>query len=147
MSAAAVLALGCSGARAPAPLTVDNVMGAWSGTMTHEGDERPFAIELEPGEEGKVALRLTIPEMNLSRLPAGSIEPRIEGRELTLGPFVFTHDATDDTLSGIMPAGMVPGYEVPVTLRRVATVEPLDRPEPSAPLVEPAWSFEAGVAA
>jgi outer membrane protein assembly factor BamB len=141
----AALAAGCSKepASGSGPTTKD-LLGAWSGTMTHAGAEQPLALELEPAEEGQVLVKLTVPAMNLSRLEAGTLEPQIDGSQVTLGPFVFNYDPDADTLSGTMPGGMVPVYEVPVTLRRVGAIEALARPEPAAPLVEPVWTFDAG---
>ncbi len=124
--------------------TATHILGAWSGFMVHEGEEQLLALELEPAEEGKVSLRLTIPAMNMVRLPMGSADPTIDGNEVTLGPFVFTYDEAAQTLNGTVPRGLVPVYEIPFTLNRVEAVEAPSRPEPSAFLVEPAWSFDAG---
>jgi outer membrane protein assembly factor BamB len=146
-SALVVVAAGCSDAPSGGDLAADDILGAWAGTMTLDGEEEPIALELESAEGIEVALWLTVPAMNLSRLPAGSVEPEVEGRQITLGPFVFTHDPEADALSGTMPASMVPVYEMPVTLHRVEAVEPYDRPALSAPLVEPAWTFDAGAPA
>jgi outer membrane protein assembly factor BamB len=74
------------------------------------------------------------------------VEAEIEGRQVTLGPFVLSHDGEAETLAGTMPAGMVPVYEIPVILRRVEAVEAPTRPEPTAPLAEPVWTFDAGAA-
>jgi hypothetical protein len=82
--------------------------------------------------------------MGYSRLEAGVVEPQIEGRRITLGPFVFTLDAEADTLSGTLPSGMVPVYSIPLSLRRVEAVEPLPALEPNAPLAEPIWTFDSG---
>ena len=142
-----VVAAGCSQGPAGGAPTTDEILGAWAGTMTHDGEEQPIALELEAAEGNQVALRLTVPAMHVSRLPIASLEPQLEGRRITLGPFVFTHDPAADTLSGTMPADAVPVYAVPVTLHRVDTVEALDRPEPTAPHAEPVWTFDAGAPA
>ena len=89
-------------------------------TGTHQ---ELLALELEPTEEGKVSLRLTIPAMNLVRRPMGSAAPTIDGNEVTLGPFVFTYDEATHTLNGTVPSGFVPVYEIPFTLHRVEAVE------------------------
>jgi outer membrane protein assembly factor BamB len=145
MMAAALSAGACDKEPAsdPAPTTKE-LLGAWSGTMTHAGEEETLALELEPAEEGKVSVRLTVPAMKLARVPAGTVELRIEGSQVTLGVFVFNWDAEAETLTGTMPAGMVPVYEVPVTLRRVEAIEAPTPLEPTAPLVEPVWTFDAG---
>lgn len=136
-------ACGREPASAPEP-TVADLLGAWSGTMVHAGEEQMLALELEPAEEGKVSVRLTLPAMNLVRLPAGTVEPRIERHQVTVGVFHFTWDGEAETLTGTMPADMVPVHEIPVTLRRVEAVEAPTRAELTAPLAEPAWSFDAG---
>ncbi|TNF82767.1 MAG: hypothetical protein EP299_01380, partial [Acidobacteria bacterium] len=123
---------------------VEDIYGAWSGSMVHAGDSQPLALELEPAEDDKTSLRLTIPVMNLSRRPMGSAEPSIDGDRITLGPFLFTYDNEAQTLSGTMPSGFVPVYEIPFTLHRVEAVEALSRPEPTASLREPTWTFDAG---
>ncbi len=144
LAAALSLAACGKGPTSDPALTVKDLLGAWSGTMTHEGEEETLALELEPAGEGKVSIRLTIPAMGLARLPAGTVEAEFEGRQVTLGPFVLTYDGEAGTLAGTMPAGMVPVYEIPLILRRVEAVEAPTRPEPTAALAEPAWTFAAG---
>jgi outer membrane protein assembly factor BamB len=124
----------------------EDLLGSWAGSMTHDGEEQPIALEVEPAAEGEVSLRLTVPAMNMARQPMGAVEPAIEGSQVTLGPFIFQYDARADELRGTMPAALVPVYEIPVTLRRVKTVQPPGRPEPEAPLAEPEWTFDAGAA-
>jgi outer membrane protein assembly factor BamB len=123
-------------------LEVEELVGAWAGTLTHAGESEPFALELEAGEEGTLVLTLTVPALHLARYPLGAVKPRVEEREVELGPFTFTWDADAETLSGTMPEALVPAHEIPVTLRRVERVEAPPRPEPSAPRVEPEWTFE-----
>jgi outer membrane protein assembly factor BamB len=123
-------------------LEAEQLVGAWAGTIAHAGESQPFALEIETGEEGRLVLRATVPALHLARHPLGAVTPRVEGREVGLGPFTFTWDADAETLSGTMPDALVPAYEIPVTLRRVERVEVPSRPEPSAPLAEPVWVFE-----
>ena len=131
------------GLSAFAPTAAD-LAGAWAGTMTHEGESQPIALEFEPGDEGKVLIKATIPVFHLARAPLGSPKLEIQGNELRLGPFSFTYDASANTLSGVMPAGLVPVYRVPMTLRRVERVDVPVRPEPTAPVAKPVWTYEAG---
>lgn len=143
--AAAIFATQC--AREPAPdraPTMDDLSGSWSGTMTHDGESQPLALEVEPAEAGQVSLRLSLPVIHLTRQRLGTLEPQIEGNEVTLGPFAFVYDRESGTLSGTLPAAFVPVHEIPILLRHVERVEVPARPEPSAPLVEPAWIFDAG---
>lgn len=139
----AAVALVLLGLSASAPTAAD-LAGAWAGTMTHEGESQPIALEFEPGDEGKVLIKATIPVFHLARAPLGSPKLEIQGNELRLGPFSFTYDASATTLSGVMPAGLVPVYRVPMTLRRVERVDVPPRPEPKAPVAKPVWTYEAG---
>jgi outer membrane protein assembly factor BamB len=124
----------------------DDLLGSWVGTASHDGEEQSVALELVPAGEGEVSLLLTLPAVHMTRQPVGAVEPVIEGRRVTLGPFVFDYDARADALCGTIPAVLAPVYEIPVTLYRVETVQPPIRPEPGAPLAEPAWTFDAGAA-
>jgi outer membrane protein assembly factor BamB len=145
-SASSAAATGEESREGPPALEVDQLAGAWAGTMTHAGESEPFALELETGEEGRLVLRATIPAIHLARHALGAVKPRVEGDEVQLGPFTFTWDADAETLSGTMPDALVPAHEIPVTLRRVERVEVPSRPEPSAPFVEPEWVFEGDAA-
>lgn len=149
LAALAATAPGATDAPAAAVPTIETLIGAWAGHMTHDGQEASFAMELEPAgdgpaDEGKVLVRWTVPAMNLSRVPVGTVEPRIEGNHVTLGPLVLEYDATGGTLTGTMPPGMVPVYAIPVTLARVDAIEPLQRGEPAATRAAPLWAFDAG---
>jgi outer membrane protein assembly factor BamB len=68
----------------------------------------------------------------------------VQDREVRLGPFSLTYDRAAGTLSGTMPAELAPVYKVPFTLRRIERLDLPVRPEPSAPLATPVWTFEAG---
>jgi outer membrane protein assembly factor BamB len=82
--------------------------------------------------------------MHLVQADFGTVEPKVEGNDVRLGPFTFTYDPKAKTLSGTMPEGLVPVYRMPITLRRVDRLEVPARPEPQSPQVRPAWTFEAG---
>jgi outer membrane protein assembly factor BamB len=126
-----------------APAAAD-LAGAWSGTISHDGEETSFALELEPAKDGKLAIKATVPSIHLSHLPFGSVEPKLEGGEVHLGPFSFAYDAQAGTLTGLVPAGLVPVYKIPLVLHRVERVETPPRPEPAGALVQPVWTFDAG---
>ena len=89
-------------------------------------------------------IKATIPVFHLASTPLGSPKLEIQGNEFRLGPFAFTYDAGAGTLSGVVPAGLVPVYRVPMTLRRVERVEVPVRPEPTAPVAKPLWTYDAG---
>ncbi len=125
-------------------MTVAELAGVWAGTLTHAGETEPFALELEPGADGKVLLRMSVPVAHLDRAPLGRVAAEIQGREVRLGPFVLRYDREAKTLSGVAPKDLVPLYEIPLTLRRVERFDVPPRPAITAPLVTPVWTFEAG---
>jgi outer membrane protein assembly factor BamB len=131
-------------AAAPAGPTAAELAGAWSGTISHDGQETSFALELEPAKDGKVAIKATVPSIHFTQVPFGAVELKLEGGEVHLGPFAFTYDARARTLSGVVPAGLVPVYKIPLVLHRVERVDVPPRPEPGGTPVQPVWTFDAG---
>jgi outer membrane protein assembly factor BamB len=126
-------------------LTVKDLAGAWTGTLTHEGDTVPVGFEFEAAPDGKVVVKVTLPVIHMAGATLGREALQVEGDRIRLGPLAFTHDAAAGTLSGTMPEGLVPVYPIPMVLHRA------DRPLPAAPRAEPggaaarpAWTFEAG---
>ncbi len=87
---------------------------------------------------------MSVPVAHLDRATIGRVPAQIQGSEVRLGPFVFQYDRAAGTLSGTAPKDVVPVYELPLTLRRVDRFDVAPRPEIGAPLVKPAWTFEAG---
>jgi outer membrane protein assembly factor BamB len=147
-TSAALLALVAAALAAPraagSPPTAADLAGAWAGTMTHEGETQPLGLELEPGSDGKVVIKLSIPVVRLLSQPIGSAPLEVQGDEVRLGPLTFTYDGAARTLHGVMPEAFVPVYRIPFTLHRVARIDFPPRPEPKAPLAQPVWTFEAG---
>jgi outer membrane protein assembly factor BamB len=125
-------------------LTARDLMGTWSGEASHEGEVSPVALEIEPGDEGKVVLKMTIPAIKIWRRPMARVAPQFLGNEVRLGPFTFEYDGKAKTLTGTIPEVLVPVYQVPVVLRRVDRLDTPPPSEPTAPLAEPVWSFDAG---
>lgn len=120
------------------------IAGAWSGTLTHDGETTPIALEFEPAADGVVVLRLTEPAIHVVRVPVVKAKPEVKGEEVRVGPFVLRYDGAAGTLTGVMPEALVPVYRIPVTLHRVERVEVPARPELTAPGATPAWIFDAG---
>lgn len=147
MITAVVLALSLvAGSSAPAesPVTVAELAGVWAGTLSHAGETEPLALELEPGADGKVLLRLSVPVAHMARAPIGRVDAQVRGNEVRLGPFVFRYDRAAKTLGGTAPKDLVPLYELPLTLHRVERFDVPGRPGIGAPLVQPVWTFAAG---
>jgi outer membrane protein assembly factor BamB len=147
-AALALFALASSSGPAPAPpagpVDVSELAGTWAGTLVHAGESEPLALELEPGTDGKVLIRMSVPVAHLDRAPLGRATPQIQGDQVTLGPFVLRYDRAARSLTGTVPKDLVPVYELPVTLRRVERFDVPARPEMPAPLAKPAWTFDAG---
>jgi eukaryotic-like serine/threonine-protein kinase len=124
--------------------TAVELAGAWSGEAEHEGETTAFALELEPGADGKVLLKATVPTAHLVHAPLGRVPFKAEGRKVQLGPFAFDYDPEARTLTGVVPEGFAPVYRLPLALSRVERIEPKTRPAPGGSLAEPAWSYDAG---
>lgn len=124
--------------------TIAELAGAWAGHAEHDGERTPFALELEPAEDGTLLLKATVPAAHFVRAPLGAVTPQVQGRELRLGPFVFDHDAAARTLTGVVPEGFAPVYPLPLRLRRVDRLETPVRPEPGGARREAVWSYDAG---
>ena len=148
MVTSTVLALSLFAASSPsapaAPVTAAELSGTWAGSLAHAGETEPFALEIEPGADGKVLLRMSVPVAHLDRAAVGRVDPQVQGDEVRLGPFVFRYDREARTLSGTTPKELVPVYEIPLTLTRVERFEVPPRPEMTAEVAKPAWTFDAG---
>jgi len=142
----ALAAGGVAGQPKPAAPTAATLAGAWSGTITHEGETTPFALELVPEADGKLLVKATIPSMHLAGQAFGSFPMKVEGDTVGLGPFSFRYEAGAGTLSGVVPEDLAPVYRIPLVLRRVERIEAPARPAPGGTLAEPVWTYEAGSA-
>jgi outer membrane protein assembly factor BamB len=127
----------------PAPVTAADLSGTWAGTLTHAGETEAFALEIEPGADGKVLLRMSVPVAHLDRAAVGRVDPHVQGDEVRLGPFVLRYDREARTLRGTAPKELVPVYEMPLTLKRVERFDVPARPEMMAEVAKPAWTFDA----
>jgi outer membrane protein assembly factor BamB len=127
-----------------ADVTVGDLIGTWAGDLSHDGETTKFALHLEQGEEGKVLVKMSAPSVHVSETPIGRVTPQIQGHEIRLGPFSFTYDRSAGTLTGVMPESLVPIYRLPLLLRGVERFEVPSRPELSASIAKPVWTFDAG---
>ncbi len=132
-----------AGSAEPAPTAAD-LAGAWAGTVTHGGATSELDMELEPGADGKILIKMSIPATHVERVPVGRAPLLVQGHEVRLGPFVFHYDPKAGTLSGVVPEEFAPVYHLPLTLHRVARLDIPAWRGPTAPIAEPAWTFDAG---
>jgi outer membrane protein assembly factor BamB len=134
------------GSPAPAASATD-FTGVWAGEIHHQGRTTPYAIELAPGGEGKVKVRLSLPVIHVLQQDMGEHALVVDGHRLTLGSgTVLTWDPAAQTLSGIVPSFLAPVYELPFVLRRVPAFTAPPRAELAAARAEPAWTHDAGAA-
>lgn len=122
----------------------DFLLGAWAGTLSHDGETQPLALQFERAEGGEISLKATIPAIHCVECPMGRTVPMVQGSKIRFGAFLFTYDAGAGTLAGTVPERLVPVYQVPFSLQRVEAVEFPPRAEPSGPIAKPQWTFEAG---
>lgn len=127
---------------AAAAPSASELAGAWVGTLSHSGDTQPIALRFEPGEGGGIEAKLSVPVVHVWEVPIGKAAP--EPGQVRIGStFLLEHDRAAGTLSGTMPAALVPVHRMSVTFRR-GNLERPPRPEPSAPIAKPVWTFDAG---
>jgi outer membrane protein assembly factor BamB len=131
------------------PLTAQDTVvaalaGTWVGHAVHGGDSTPVALTLAPDAGGALGVVLFLPVIHVRDVPVGRV--RRDGLAVRLGPVAVTWDSTAGTLTGLMPAGIVPVHRVPVTLRRGTLPAFPTRPGAEVPRVGPAWTFDAGAA-
>jgi outer membrane protein assembly factor BamB/ketosteroid isomerase-like protein len=146
------LALLCSLAFAAGPLHADDpplaaadLAGRWAGEALWTGSRAPFAVLFEAGPDGALAAKFSLPDQHAFDYPLGPAT--LDGREVRFGPFVLTFDRAAGTLSGTLPAALVPVHTIPVTLRRTDALERPARAELTAPVVPPVWTYQLGAPA
>jgi outer membrane protein assembly factor BamB len=127
-------------------LSAADLRGSWAGTVSHKGESSPFALELDPGEDGKVLTKLSIPAIHLHQVALGRLALEINGNEVRVGTFTFAFDRAVGTLSGPVPESLAPVYKLPVVLHRADKIEAPRRPEPNAAAATPVWTVDLGAA-
>ena len=143
--AAASMVFGAGQDSAPGQaLTANELQGLWVGSVSHQGESSPLALDLEPGDDGTASVKLSIPVIHLHQVPLGRLPLAIEGDRVRVGPFALTLDRAAGTLRGTVPEHLAPVHELPFTLRRAERYDQPLRPRPTAPVVAPVWAYEAG---
>jgi outer membrane protein assembly factor BamB len=126
--------------------TAADLAGLWAGTITHEGETQAVGLELKPAEGGKMEILFWMPVVHFDGARFGQVPLETDGNDVRLGPFRFLYDPDARTLTGEMPAGLVPVYKIPIHLRRVERLDFPKRAPLQGSLVEPRWTYEAGAA-
>ena len=123
----------------PAP-GIDEVLGTWAGEIEHDGLTAPIAFQFErKGDE--VRTIVIVPAFHGR---AGLGPARRVGTHVEVGGLVFDYDAAAGTLTSTLPKDFVPRYQPRLTLRRVDSFSLPPRPEPEAPVKDPAWTADLG---
>ena len=128
----------------PAGLTAGDLTGTWAGTATHDGESQPLALDLGPGEGGRVPVSLSVPITYLDHVMLGRPMLTVHGDSVRLGPFAFIYDRESGTLEGTMPAAFVPVYSIPIRLKKTARFDLPSRAPLAVPEARPRWTFDAG---
>jgi len=125
----------------PPPSGIDEVLGTWAGEIEHDGETAPIAFQFErKGDDVRTIVIIPAFHGRSGLGPAKRAGNRIE----TGGGLVLEYDAAAQTLTATLPKDFVPRYQPRMTLRRVDSFSLPPRPEPTAPVKEPAWSADLG---
>jgi outer membrane protein assembly factor BamB len=125
----------------PSPSGIDEVLGTWAGEVEHDGETAPIAFQFErKGDEVRTIVIIPAFHGRSGLGPAKRVGDRIE----TGGGLSLEYDAAAQTLTATLPKDFVPRYQPRMTLRRVDSFSLPPRPEPTAPVKEPAWSADLG---
>ena len=121
---------------------IDDVVGAWQGTLEHNGETRDVIVEFARVRE-RVWLIFSTPSIHAWRFPIAPAE--MSGRRVTAGPVVFEFDPAAQTLTTTLPAELVPKYSLRAIFhRRAEAVAAGERPAIDAPRREPRWTLDVG---
>ena len=67
-----------------------DLAGAWIGTLSHEGESESFALELEPGDDGKLGIWATIPVVHVIYGALGRVPLKFDGPDRGAKLWEFT---------------------------------------------------------
>jgi outer membrane protein assembly factor BamB len=128
----------------PAADPIDRVIGAWEGTVEHDGETRRVILEFARSGD-RVIMAVSLPAIHAWRFPAAVAT--IEDGRITAGSATIEFDASANTLTTAIPSELVPKYALKTTLRRRGPVKPDPRPPLEAPRREPVWTARLGAPA
>ena len=147
LSAALILLGGCSEPRVSATEprgapSQEDLAGTWVARPSHQGESSVLALELERSGAAGFLARWSTPATDIWDLPLGPAKVHENG--IQVGPLALTYDRSAQTLSGILPAALVPVYAIPAVFHRSPPLRRTERRAPDAPVVQPVWTFDAG---
>ncbi len=142
-----MLALAAVAADSPSPVgpvgTASELAGTWAGTVEHDGETQPVALSFSADTAGRITIALSMPVVHLDRAPIARARPVFRGDSVQIGQFAFAYDARAKTLNGVVPAGLIPVYSLPLALHKVERFDMPERPAITAPEAVPVWTYEA----
>ena len=125
-------------AASPSPADLE---GTWVAVARHDGESATIALHFEAAPAGEIRVKWSNPVLHIWELPVGSAA--VHGNHVEVGHLLsLAYDRAERTLSGVLPAALVPVYEIPVTFRPASLPRP-PRPELLAPIATPTWTFAA----
>lgn len=116
--------------------------GSWVAYPEMDGRRATVGLKLEEDEDGALAATLVLPPLDAWNIPLG--EARLENGRLITALGEFAYDDSKDTLTGDLPAGLVPVHRVSIVLSRTDHLSPPPEPRQYGELVTPLWTFGTG---
>jgi hypothetical protein len=104
--------------------------GIWIGHPSHNGETSPIVLRLEIADQDKLTAKMSTPAIHVWEFPVGPVT--IQGNEIRIGALglVLVYDRDAGTLTGTLPAALVPVYSMRVTFHRTGNLQRSPRPEP-----------------
>ena len=127
-------------------LRAEDLIGTWSGTLTHGAQSTPVALHIPPAKDEKYAIAVSVPAIHLGHAQLGPATIVIEDQRVKLGAFELQYDATTGTLTGNMPKDLVPVYTLTLRLQKDEGFALPERKKLVAPDATPVWTYDAGSA-
>lgn len=121
--------------------TRDQLQGYWKGQIECAGSRSWIAIAFVPADSGRLLAKMSIPAIRGYDYPLG--RARWTADSVFAGPFAFAWGPSAASLRGVLPKVVVPVHEIAVELRRGEPLAREPRPALTAPVREPAWTFDA----
>jgi outer membrane protein assembly factor BamB len=119
----------------------ESLEGVWAGTITHNGQATTFGLRFEVVREDSARVHLYMPEIGFRDVFAGTA--LVSDSRIVLGSWMGEWDSNEERVRGLVPAAVLPAYEVPFELSRVDSIPAGPPPAPlSSP--EPRWTLDVG---
>jgi len=130
-------------AAAQSNVSFSDLAGWWSADPMHGGESAHMALHFIE-KDGKSEARLSAPALGIHEYSLGVVA--LSGNSISTSGLAFplTWNSNTQTLTGILPADVVPVYQVPVEFKRDA---PVEKPSPrdwKAPRPHVLWSADTG---